>query len=116
MKKVLIIDSSKLFSEFMKEKLSTENITVEVSNGRRDAYTRLITVLPDLVIMDVSDSFTDLMDFLKSKISDPNAKNIYAEIKDKYPIVLTRDMKKAKEWLHAQVLGSERTGVLINKE
>ena len=39
MKKVLIIDSSKLFSEFMKEKLSTENITVEVSNGRRDAYT-----------------------------------------------------------------------------
>ncbi len=76
MKKVLIIDSSKLFSEFMKEKLSTENITVEVSNGRRDAYTRLITVLPDLVIMDVSDSFTDLMDFLKSKISDPNAKNI----------------------------------------
>ncbi|MDY6003155.1 MAG: DNA/RNA helicase domain-containing protein [Bacilli bacterium] len=47
---------------------------------------------------------------------DPNAKNIYAEIKDKYPIVLTRDMRKAKEWLHAQVRGSERTGVLITKE
>lgn len=81
MKKVLIIDSSKLFSDFMREKLSAENISVEVTNGRRDAYTRLITVLPDLVIMDVSDSFTDLMDFLKSKFSDPNAKNI--------PIILT---------------------------
>ncbi|MCQ2601170.1 MAG: response regulator [Treponema sp.] len=81
MKKVLIIDSSKLFSDFMREKLSAENITVEVTNGRRDAYTRLVTSLPDLVIMDVSDSFTDLMDFLKSKQSDPNAKNI--------PIILT---------------------------
>ena len=81
MKKVLIIDSSKLFSDFIREKLSTENITVEVTNGRRDAYTRLVTSLPDLVIMDVSDSFTDLMDFLKSKQSDPNAKNI--------PIILT---------------------------
>lgn len=81
MKKVLIIDSSKLFSDFMKEKLSTENVSVEVTNGRRDAYTRLITILPDLVIMDSPDSFTDLMDFLKSKISDPNAKKI--------PIILT---------------------------
>lgn len=76
MKKVLIIDSSKLFSDFIKEKLSTENIFVEVTNERRAAYSKLISSLPDLVIMDVSDSFTDLMDFLKSKSSDPNAKNI----------------------------------------
>ena len=47
---------------------------------------------------------------------DPKAKDIYKDIKDKYPIVLTRDMKKAKEWLHNQVRGSERTGVLITKE
>ncbi|MCI5744778.1 MAG: DUF2075 domain-containing protein [Erysipelotrichaceae bacterium] len=47
---------------------------------------------------------------------DPMAKIIYKEIKDKYPIVLTRDMKKAKEWLHSKVRGSERTGVLITKE
>ncbi len=47
---------------------------------------------------------------------DPKAKDIYREIKDKYPIVLTRDMKKAKEWLHNQVRGTERTGVLITKE
>ena len=47
---------------------------------------------------------------------DPKAVDIYKDIKDKYPIVLTRDMKKAKEWLHSQVRGSERTGVLITKE
>lgn len=47
---------------------------------------------------------------------DPKASDIYKDIKDKYPIVLTRDMEKAKEWLHSQVRGSERTGVLITKE
>lgn len=47
---------------------------------------------------------------------DPKAKDIYEDIKKKYPIVLTRDIKKAKEWLHNQVRGTERTGVLITKE
>ena len=47
---------------------------------------------------------------------DDNAASIYTEIKDKYPIVLTRDMEKAKEWLHSHVRGTERTGVLITKE
>lgn len=44
------------------------------------------------------------------------AKELYNEIKDKYPIILTRDMAKAKEWLHSKVRGTERTGVLITKE
>lgn len=47
---------------------------------------------------------------------DDNAKDLYAEIKDKYPIVLTRDMAKARKWLHSKVRGSERTGVLVTKE
>ena len=44
------------------------------------------------------------------------ASELYIEIKDKYPIVLTRDMEKAKEWLHSKVRGTERTGVLVTKE
>ena len=47
---------------------------------------------------------------------DDNAKELYAEIKDKYPIVLTRDMAKARKWLHSKVRGTERTGVLVTKE
>jgi DUF2075 family protein len=47
---------------------------------------------------------------------DPNAAKIYAEIKDRYPIALTRNMETAKEWLHSKVRGTERTGVLITKE
>lgn len=47
---------------------------------------------------------------------DEAAKDIYAEIREKYPIVLTRDMEKAKKWLHEKVRGTERTGVLVTKE
>ena len=32
-----------------------------------------------------------------------NAVKIYQEFKEKYPIVMTRDMAKAREWLHKQV-------------
>lgn len=45
-----------------------------------------------------------------------NASALYNEIKDKYPIVLTRDMAKARKWLHDKVRGTERTGVLVTKE
>lgn len=45
-----------------------------------------------------------------------NASLIYNEIKDKYPIYLTRDMNKARRWLHDKVRGTERTGILITKE
>ena len=41
---------------------------------------------------------------------------IYNEIKDKYPIVLTRNMDTARRWLHDKVRGTERTGILVTKE
>ena len=47
---------------------------------------------------------------------DDSAAGLHAEIKDKYPIVITRDMEKAKKWLHEKVRGTERTGVLVTKE
>lgn len=49
-------------------------------------------------------------------VEPEKAAELYNEIKDRYPIVLTRNMKKAKEWLHSKVRGTERTGVLITKE
>lgn len=47
---------------------------------------------------------------------DNKASYTYNKFKDKYPIYLTRDMDKAREWLHSKAGGSERTGVLITKE
>ena len=47
---------------------------------------------------------------------NPDAGELYKDIKDRYPIVLTRDMEKAKRWIHSKVRGTERTGVLVTKE
>lgn len=47
---------------------------------------------------------------------DKSAPQLYNEIKDNYPIVLTRDMEKARRWLHDNVRGTERSGVLVTKE
>src|SRR5574344_3561 len=76
MKQVLLIDASPMFREFLKEKLTAEKVSVETANGQRDGFTKLITMLPDLVIIDVTDSMEDLLDFLESKHNDPNAKLI----------------------------------------
>ena len=54
--------------------------------------------------------------FVHSLLSfNHDAASIYSEIKDRYPIVLTRDMSKAREWLRKQVRGTQRTGVLVTK-
>ncbi len=54
--------------------------------------------------------------FVHSLLSfNPDAASIYSEIKDRYPIVLTRDMAKAREWLRSKARGSERTGILVTK-
>ena len=43
------------------------------------------------------------------------ASSLYAEIKEKYPIFLTRDMEKARKWLRSNTRGNERSGVLVTK-
>lgn len=44
------------------------------------------------------------------------AQSVYAEIKDKYPIVLTRDLNKAKKWLKEKARGSERYGMVVSSQ
>ena len=46
----------------------------------------------------------------------PDARSLYQDVKQKgYPIVLTRDMNKARLWLRKQARGTQQTGVLITK-
>lgn len=42
------------------------------------------------------------------------AKDIYTELKDKYPIVITRDLPKAKQWLKENARGTERIGLIAS--
>jgi hypothetical protein len=43
-----------------------------------------------------------------------NAKRTFLLIKEKYPIVLTRDIQKAKKWLKEKARGSERYGIVVS--
>lgn len=44
------------------------------------------------------------------------ARATYADIKERYPIVLTRDLDKAKAWLRSHARGSERYGILVSSK
>ena len=58
----------------------------------------------------------ELAAFVKAVLDvDTNAaKELYARIKDKYPIVLTRDLNKAKVWVRNQCQGTTRYGLLAS--
>ena len=44
------------------------------------------------------------------------AKKTLQQIQGKYPIVITRDLVKAKQWLKAQARGSERYGIVVSSQ
>ena len=81
MKKVLIADNHPLFRDFLKQKLSEEQIEVILTQENRDIYTKMITTLPNLIILDMDDDNSEEMSFLESKTEDSNAVNI--------PVIIT---------------------------
>lgn len=81
MKQVLLIDAPPLFRDFLKEKLTDEKIGIETATIKRDAFTKLLSALPNLIIIDVETDVFALSEFLLKKISDPNTHGI--------PIIIT---------------------------
>ena len=75
-KQVLIINAAPMFREFVKEKLSSDNVSAEIADGRLDAFSKMVRSIPDLIIIDIEESFEEVMDLLERKMSDPNAKKI----------------------------------------
>ena len=55
--------------------------------------------------------------FVHSLLSfNPDAAELYNDVVSHgYPIVLTRSMEKAREWLRQQARGTQQTGILISK-
>ena len=46
-----------------------------------------------------------------------NAKNTYVDlVKPNYPIVVTRDIAKAKSWLKSKARGNERFGLVASSD
>lgn len=49
-------------------------------------------------------------------INIPEAKINYELLKEKYPIVITRDLNKAKKWLRKVARGTERYGIVVSSQ
>lgn len=76
MKRVLVISKQPIFSEYLRQKLSDEQIEVVIAQIERDAYTRMLSLLPNLVLVDLEEDNMQEMDFLEKKSEDPNAASI----------------------------------------
>lgn len=49
-------------------------------------------------------------------INTEEAKNNYRAVKENYPIVITRELSKAKQWLKAKARGTERYGLVVSSK
>jgi hypothetical protein len=49
-------------------------------------------------------------------LDDEAARDTLKQISDRYPVVITRCLKKAKEWVKRQARGSERYGLVVSSE
>ncbi|MEZ6036513.1 MAG: DUF2075 domain-containing protein [Planctomycetota bacterium] len=45
-----------------------------------------------------------------------DARRLYSELRQRYPLVLTRDLPRAKEWVRQQARGSERFGLVASSQ
>lgn len=81
MKQVLIIDAPPLFSGYLKDKLNAEKIKVGFAEIKKDAFPKMLSALPDLIIINIDETHKDFFDFLTKKRDDPNASKI--------PIIIT---------------------------
>ena len=59
-----------------------------------------------------------MSDFAKALLDNQpeSAHEIYQELNKTYPIVLTRDFEKAKQWVKSMSRGNERYGLLASSE
>ena len=46
----------------------------------------------------------------------PEAKNVFAELSDRYPIAITRELSAAKRWIREHARGSERYGLVASSK
>jgi DNA-binding response OmpR family regulator len=76
MKQILIIDESPLFREYLRIKLTENDIEVSLGVNALDGVAKIRTLTPDLIIMDYHLSRHGCMEVLQAKRANPNAVKI----------------------------------------
>jgi hypothetical protein len=62
---------------------------------------------------------TDILSRFVREVLDieiESARNTLTDLKNRYPIVITREISGAKEWLRQQARGSERYGIVVSSQ
>jgi DNA-binding response OmpR family regulator len=80
-KRVLIVDESELFREYLKARLEAAGLTVEVAINGLDGVIKLRNSLPDLVMLDYNVTRRNVKEVLEDKNRNPNTSTI--------PVILT---------------------------
>ena len=76
MKKILVIDESRRFREYLSGQLQAKGFEVIMGANGLDGLVKLRAEIPDLVIMDYFLSRKSSMDLLKEKAANPNVSKI----------------------------------------
>lgn len=78
MKNVLLVDPSPMFREFLRDKLSDEKVSVVVVQEKRDAIIKISSILPDLVIYELSefDELEYVVEIFQELKKDLNASRV----------------------------------------
>ena len=76
MKKILVVDESPLFREYLQEKLGSFGFEVITAVNGLDAMIKMRGDIPDLIIMDFYLTRKSSMEILQEKHANPNTKNI----------------------------------------
>lgn len=102
--------------------ISDKLTDVEYAEGR---VNELLKHNPNVVYSDKLHLGVSLRSFRAERLSAfvhallsfaPDARNLYRDVvAHGYPIVMTRDMNKARQWLRQQARGTQQTGILISK-
>jgi DNA-binding response OmpR family regulator len=76
MKQILIIDESPLFREYLRIKLTENDIEVNIAVNALDGISKIRNLTPDLIIMDYHLSRQGCIELLQQKKSNPNTVRI----------------------------------------
>jgi CheY-like chemotaxis protein len=76
MKRILIIDDSSLFREYLQKKLEEFGFDVLTAINGLEGANKIRSQNPDLIITDFTLSRKDIFEVLKEKDADPNTRHI----------------------------------------
>ncbi len=105
----LYISSRLTDSEYAAGKVIQKIETHENTNFRDELH--LAVSMRSFRAENVSSLVKQILDINLEK-----AQEIYQQLADRYPIVLTRNLQKAKQWLKNQARGSERYGIVVSSQ